>query len=278
MRVSTPSSSESQTLNPGCEQRELVGLSASSSTVCIGTMLLTHSRARRLSSSASMASSKASPASPPSDGDCERSVPRSLEGEDEAAVAPTKASTLGVSACSVPPWGTELLAGRGVVTTSEAPGDRHWCDPARLCTVGVGGPCGGCAFFSRGARLASRAAAGVGKALPMGDWAKAFCSRAWADGRTLASTIRHEETKSTKSGENCCGSLSPVGGLLLITNIARVGGMWKYGGWPSAISMHVTPKDQISALALYATPLITSGAIQYGDPIWVFLLAQVLCS
>jgi hypothetical protein len=55
---------------------------------------------------------------------------------------------------------------------------------------------------------------------------KGCLSRTCAVGRCAAFTVRLADTKSTNIAEAFDGSARPVGGLLLMTNIARVGGMW----------------------------------------------------
>ena len=57
-----------------------------------------------------------------------------------------------------------------------------------------------------------------------------------------------------------------------MANIALTGWIWEYGGVPSANSIAVTPKDQMSVKLLYRFLEITSGDIQKGVPITVPLL------
>lgn len=66
-------------------------------------------------------------------------------------------------------------------------------------------------------------------------------------------------------------------------NSARIGWRSQRGGWLSAISSAVMPRDQRSDLLSYvasgfSSQAITSGAIQYGVPMNVFLLPIVLSS
>jgi hypothetical protein len=61
------------------------------------------------------------------------------------------------------------------------------------------------------------------------------------------------------------------GGFLGMRNRARIGWRSHRGGWDSAISRAVMPKDQRSLLLSYvasgfSSHAITSGAIQYGVP------------
>lgn len=66
--------------------------------------------------------------------------------------------------------------------------------------------------------------------------------------------------------------------LVVMRNKALKGGNSIYGGSPSAISIIMIPKLQISTLALYSCPRINSGAIQYGVPTIVVLFALVSVS
>lgn len=70
-----------------------------------------------------------------------------------------------------------------------------------------------------------------------------------------------------KSDDHLVGSVSPLGGLFLITNIALTGCIWDNGGYPSANSIAVIPRDQMSVKLLYFYFEITSGDIQKGVPI-----------
>jgi len=57
--------------------------------------------------------------------------------------------------------------------------------------------------------------------------------------------------------------------------MALIGWISPYGGLPSAISKAVMPRLQMSATQSYPISWITSGAIQNGVPMTVFLLAIV---
>lgn len=59
------------------------------------------------------------------------------------------------------------------------------------------------------------------------------------------------------------------------TVLTLIGWISAYGGLPSAISIAVIPRDQMSATQLYPISWITSGAIQNGVPITVFRFAMV---
>lgn len=58
-------------------------------------------------------------------------------------------------------------------------------------------------------------------------------------------------------------------------SLTLMGCMSAYGGFPSAISMAVIPRDQMSAKQLYPISCMTSGAIQNGVPMTVFRFAMV---
>mmetsp|Transcript_24959 Transcript_24959/g.78671 ORF Transcript_24959/g.78671 Transcript_24959/m.78671 type:complete len:248 (+) Transcript_24959:278-1021(+) len=226
VRVSTPSSSESHTSKPAFRSVER-GLSVSSSTGGIGTVLLTHSRARLTSSTRSASASSASSASPAAStaaggAPAEPSACHLRNCEGDVGAARAKASSVGVCVSSGGRLGgcrSRLLEGlrwcQEFWRLVEAAGAPRCC----ACPAPVGG-----ASASRGPRLAARAAAGSGSPTPR--CRKGSCRRPWAEGRTAGSTVRHSLRKSTKSLEKGLGSLRPAGGLVLMTNIARVGGMW----------------------------------------------------
>mmetsp|Transcript_100508 Transcript_100508/g.309997 ORF Transcript_100508/g.309997 Transcript_100508/m.309997 type:complete len:213 (+) Transcript_100508:275-913(+) len=200
------------------------GSSSGSSTDRFGTVLLTHSAARLTSSSWS-----ASASSLPSVGNrtmvlwaCHL---RNCDGESSISFA-APASALSVGVCV-------SRGGRlGVVSGSrlwEGRCIQEFClmvpVGCRDCCPGPGATAAAGRSASRGPRDAPRAAAGEGSP-------GARCRkldrrrRSWAQGRTAVSTVRTSRRKSTKSFENFDGSLRPVGGLFMMTNIARVGGMW----------------------------------------------------
>ena len=84
--------------------------------------------------------------------------------------------------------------------------------------------------------------------------------------------------KLLNSKDHYSGITRPFGGLFFIANIALMGWRWEYGGSPSAISIAVIPRDQISVFLLYFDFEITSGDIQKGLPITVFVSAKVYSS
>mmetsp|Transcript_25644 Transcript_25644/g.47842 ORF Transcript_25644/g.47842 Transcript_25644/m.47842 type:complete len:260 (+) Transcript_25644:721-1500(+) len=108
---------------------------------------------------------------------------------------------------------------------------------------------------------------------------KGCSSNSVAVGRAAGSFTKHFATKSLNSGDQ---SPSPRvgGGLFGIRKIALIGWTLLCGGSPTAHSIAVIPRDQISALASYPVffSVKTSGAIQYGVPMTVLLLAKVFAS
>src|SRR3989442_926492 len=96
-----------------------------------------------------------------------------------------------------------------------------------------------------------------------------------AVGRFSGFLLRHASTNSLNSLEYL--DVDNVGGGFLgIKNKTFIGCIVEFGGSPSANSIAVIPKDQISAFASYADCFMTSGAIQNGVPTKVFLLEVVL--
>ena len=76
--------------------------------------------------------------------------------------------------------------------------------------------------------------------------------------------------------ENHCEGRRSFGGSDRgIINKTFIGWILDKGGNISAISIAVIPNDQMSALLSYFSARITSGAIQYGVPVNVFLLLNV---
>mmetsp|Transcript_58399 Transcript_58399/g.125487 ORF Transcript_58399/g.125487 Transcript_58399/m.125487 type:complete len:313 (+) Transcript_58399:1-939(+) len=248
VRVFTPSSSESHT------SRTLSGLSNSSSTVCMGTILFTHSRARRRSSSASTSPSSIIVGKPPihkpearlgllSAGALAPSAACHLRNceESRGEVRAAKASTLGVVASkggklrlgSIPsPWPLAEggSPGRGNEPELGVRLCQEFCQEFCRLAVGVSGLLAkpgvtGGASARRGPKLAPSVS--PGDVSPQARWRKGCECKACAAGRFEASTVRHWDKKSPKSCEKLPGSFRPDGGLLLMTNIARVGGMWK---------------------------------------------------
>lgn len=67
----------------------------------------------------------------------------------------------------------------------------------------------------------------------------------------------------------------PYSNAFKVTVLTLMGWISAYGGFPSAISIAVIPRDQMSATQLYPISWITSGAIQNGVPMTVFRFAMV---
>ena len=69
-----------------------------------------------------------------------------------------------------------------------------------------------------------------------------------AVGRRVGSISRHYQTKSTNSFVHLDSSVRPLAGLSLIKFTIAIGldVLNQYGGSPSAISITVIPKDQMS--------------------------------
>ena len=86
---------------------------------------------------------------------------------------------------------------------------------------------------------------------------------------------KHRLTKSMNSDDHWSGSRNEGGGFVGIMKMALIGWISPYGGLPSAISRAVMPRLQMSATQSYPISWITSGAIQNGVPMTVFLLAMV---
>ena len=68
-----------------------------------------------------------------------------------------------------------------------------------------------------------------------------------AEGLSSGLLMRQRLIKSENSLENLSDSLRVGGGFVGIMNIALMGCTSAYGGRPSAISIAVIPRDQISA-------------------------------
>lgn len=85
-------------------------------------------------------------------------------------------------------------------------------------------------------------------------------SKSLAEGRCPGSLFKHALMKVLKLWDHFSGSDSVGGGLLGIMKMARMGWMPDSGGFPSAISMAVIPRDQMSAFSSYLVSWITSGA------------------
>mmetsp|Transcript_145986 Transcript_145986/g.468108 ORF Transcript_145986/g.468108 Transcript_145986/m.468108 type:complete len:275 (+) Transcript_145986:342-1166(+) len=253
IRVTTPSSSESQTSQPPfCT---LLGLSGSSSTLSIGTVLLTHSRAllRISSSSIGCSSSHSSlfvllPVPALHLRNCEGDEAEEPPAMLRIIVAPAKASTLGVAASSGRTVGLKFvellsLGGLGMMPSRDPLGDLRFHEsrrpevepappPKEPLVERPEQPCCCCsqrkfASASRGPRLASKASSGDGS--PSLLWQKGCSNKACAAGRSLGSKLRQAERKERKpSLENVfatSGSLKPVGGFVMMTNMARDGGI-----------------------------------------------------
>lgn len=84
---------------------------------------------------------------------------------------------------------------------------------------------------------------------------------------------KHAATNSLNDLEklpsNCGGS------FFGIKNKTFIGWMFEFGGCPTANSIAVMPRDQMSALKSYPVCWITSGAIQNGVPTKVFFFVIV---
>lgn len=85
------------------------------------------------------------------------------------------------------------------------------------------------------------------------------------------------------TGNNRCCTKMPIKFYLGMRKRALIGWRSQRGGWLSAISRAVIPSDQRSERLSYvasgfSSHAITSGAIQYGVPMNVFLLPIVLSS
>mmetsp|Transcript_62609 Transcript_62609/g.135932 ORF Transcript_62609/g.135932 Transcript_62609/m.135932 type:complete len:296 (+) Transcript_62609:16-903(+) len=219
--VSTPSSSESQMSKlrePLREER-----SPSSSTVSMGTVRLTHSRARLLSSSFSRSASLSMPSPPPAISACGR-----RRGEEDPVSPRERVSASALGNVNASSDGILRLGKFAICAVAAMPSEFPLEDRPRQVPprgVGIVDPLDvSGASASLGARLVPRALLAGSSSRQR---KKACSRRSRAEGRIVGSTIRHCDTKSTKSFEDACVSLSPLGGLLPITNIARVGGMWK---------------------------------------------------
>lgn len=103
-------------------------------------------------------------------------------------------------------------------------------------------------------------------------------SNSFAVGLLLVSIVRHFLIKLLNSGDQHSGYVKPCGGFKGISNIALIELILEYGGSPSAISMAVMPKDQISVFLVYSDLVRTSGLIQCGVPAVVFFLLNVFRS
>mmetsp|Transcript_51287 Transcript_51287/g.133906 ORF Transcript_51287/g.133906 Transcript_51287/m.133906 type:complete len:626 (-) Transcript_51287:753-2630(-) len=163
-------------------------------------------------------------------------------------VAPAKASTLGVAASSGRTVGLKFvellsLGGLGMMPSRDPLGDLRFHEsrrpevepappPKEPLVERPEQPCCCCsqrkfASASRGPRLASKASSGDGS--PSLLWQKGCSNKACAAGRSLGSKLRQAERKERKpSLENVfatSGSLKPVGGFVMMTNMARDGGI-----------------------------------------------------
>jgi len=87
--------------------------------------------------------------------------------------------------------------------------------------------------------------------LPLAFFMKGWTRRSYELGRSSGSIVRHCFIKSLNSQEPWSGFVSPCGGWFFMTNMALTGWMCENGGSPSASSMQVMPKLQISKLKLH---------------------------
>ena len=80
---------------------------------------------------------------------------------------------------------------------------------------------------------------------------KSWLSSSLADGRFRGFICKQRWMKSLKSLDHFYGSLNDWTGLVFIMKITMNGLMWELGTCPSASSMPVTPKDQMSVFWSY---------------------------